>query len=111
MDLTLAGYVLDPGGSFDLSTLSVKYGQLDPLAETGATKDDLSLMANRILQLGPKLEAQLNQADLSSLYLDLELPLAFVLAKMEVKGLLCSPTTLKALSDEMEVAWKGYLPL
>lgn len=104
IDTTLAGYVLDPNGSLDLSALSVRYGGLSPLMELEDNPECLALKAKRVLELAPKLKERLIQDDLMTLYQEIELPLAKVLAKMETRGIFCNPTTLKQLSDEMKKA-------
>lgn len=104
LDTTLAGYVLDPTGSFDISALSVHYGGLLPLVELEDNPENMALKAKRVFELAPKLKERLIQDDLMTLYQEVELPLAKVLAKMETRGILCNPIKLKQLSDEMKEA-------
>lgn len=101
-DLSLAGYVLDPTGSYDVDTLSKKYTNLpafDSQAES-LTRNARQLL--RTLELVPVLEKLIDQDELSELYYKIELPLAKVLAKMEHRGILLDTERLNMMSKDME---------
>ena len=101
-DVSLAAYVLDPSGKGDLSTLSVRYGNLPPLMEVGSEPDQAVEKAMRVLALGDILEKEIEAQEMLHLYHDVELPLAKVLAQMELIGIHCNPEKLERISAEME---------
>ena len=101
-DLALAAYVLDPSAKGDLSVLSVRYGNLQPLSEVGPQPAQAAAKALRVLALGEVLEKEINALGMLHLYHDVELPLAKVLAKMELAGIRCNPEKLQRISAEME---------
>lgn len=101
-DLALAAYVLDPSAKGDLSVLSVRYGNLPPLSEVGPQPAQAAAKALRVLALGEVLEKEINALGMLHLYHDVELPLAKVLAKMELAGIRCNPEKLQRISAEME---------
>ena len=86
-DVSIAGYILDPVGSHDLSILSVRYLNLPPLSEVGPVPQQAAEKAQRVLLLGERLNAEIEAEGMAHLYQDVELPLAKVLAKMELTGI------------------------
>jgi DNA polymerase-1 len=52
--------------------------------------------------LAAKLDPEIEAENMGHLYHDVELPLAKVLAKMELTGIICNPDKLKTISAEME---------
>ena len=58
--------------------------------------------AQRVLLLGERLNAEIEAEGMAHLYQDVELPLAKVLAKMELTGIRCNPDKLKQISQELE---------
>lgn len=103
-DVQIASYVLDPSSSHDLSSLSVRYAKLAPLAETGSPAHQAVARAKRILQLMPHLHQLLAAEGMLKLYQDVEMPLAKILTKMELRGIKCNPEKLQLLSTQMETA-------
>jgi len=101
-DVELAGYVLDPSGDHDLSSLSVRYLNLPPLTGVGSIPQQAGEKAHRVLLLAAKLDPEIEAENMGHLYHDVELPLAKVLAKMELTGIICNPDKLKTISAEME---------
>lgn len=101
-DVSIAGYILDPVGSHDLSILSVRYLNLPPLSEVGPVPQQAAEKAQRVLLLGERLNAEIEAEGMAHLYQDVELPLAKVLAKMELTGIRCNPDKLKQISQELE---------
>lgn len=106
IDVFLAGYLLDPGNSLDLTSLSVRYSSLAPLNETEDEAQNIATIAQRILELSSVLEQELTKSGLIELYRDLELPLSKVLAQMEVNGIICNREKLTVLSQEMQATLK-----
>ncbi len=101
-DISLAAYVLDPSEKADLSALSVRYASLPPLMEVGPETGQAVEKAMRVLVLGELLENQIADQRMIHLYHDVELPLAKVLAQMELTGIRCNPQKLERISAEME---------
>ena len=97
-DTLLAAYLLDPAKvNFSLEELSWEYlgsysnMQLDETAKTDA-----------VFKLKPILEAQLKEKELLELFFKVEMPLAAVLAGMELKGVKIDTGVLKELSVKMQ---------
>lgn len=65
--------------------------------------EHLARKARAIHRLQPLLEEELKENGLDSLYLDLELPLARVLAKMEWQGVQVDRDRLQSLGEELKV--------
>ena len=100
-DLELALYCLNPEGRWDFASLAHHYGQpsvsLDP--------DDLRFQVAflRLLATVTSLiEAELRDNDLWSLYWEIELPLASVLASMEAQGVMVDAAKLQEISADLE---------
>jgi len=74
------------------------------LAETGSPAHQAVARAKRILQLMPHLHQLLAAEGMLKLYQDVEMPLAKILAKMELRGIKCNPEKLQLLSTQMETA-------
>ena len=83
-DIMLAAYVLNPQGNFDISSLAAHY-----LGE-GAVGSDAELA----FRMKPQLEKMLRDDNSYSLFSDIEMPLAAVLADMEEAGFLIDRTGL-----------------
>ena len=100
-DLELALYCLNPEGRWDFPTLAHHYGQPAPalsLDELGYQVAYLRLVA----AVAPLIEAELQKNALWSLYKEIELPLAFVLASMEAQGILVDAEKLQEISADLE---------
>ena len=96
-DTSIAAYLDDPGrSSYALSDLAWHYLGQD------RTPDCHSLM-----QVAAELEQRLQEKELAKLYKEIELPLAPVLAKMELAGVKADEAKLDALSAEMAEKIRG----
>lgn len=116
-DLMLAGYIIDPAArSQTLEDLASRYLGLD--LSTSHPEDagrgqgmldfaaglDLQAAASRavaVRRLRPVMEAQLDQRGQIDLFRTMELPLAPVLARMELAGILVDSTYLEGLGDSL----------
>lgn len=100
-DLELALYCLNPEGRWDFATIAHHFNQkstnLDPksLEYQGA-------LLHLFKAITPLVEKELREHELWSLYADLELPLAFILAQMEKDGIFVNPDKLKEISLDLE---------
>jgi DNA polymerase-1 len=120
-DTLLAGYLLDASRTrYDLEVLAAAAGitgvvgrttwlgsgrtarsGADVTASEAATP--LATEAGAVLALGAVQAQRLTSADLLALYLDLELPLAHVLARIESHGIRLDREHLRRLGDEIGV--------
>ena len=114
LDASLAAYVLSPGrrgssvreiaideiGLPETADLPNEEGtQASLLADHDAERH--SREAAVLIRLAPRLRARLEGDALLDLFLNLEMPLASILAEMERTGVLVDRQALKALSDEI----------
>ena len=114
LDASLAAYVLSPGrrgssvreiaveeiGLPETADLPNEEGtQASLLADHDAERH--SREAAVLIRLAPKLRARLEADGLMDLFLNLEMPLASILAEMERAGVLVDGRALRALSAEM----------
>lgn len=115
-DVLLAAYLLDPTESnLSLSGLSVKYGlpnvKADEdvfgkgakfrLPEMAALSDHLGRKAMAMARMVPVLRDELEKGEMHQLFYELELPLAGVLAEMEMRGITVDAEGLKTLGVEL----------
>lgn len=115
-DVLLAAYLLDPTESnLSLSGLSVKYGlpnvKADEdvfgrgakfrLPELAALSDHLGRKAMAMARMVPVLRDELEKGEMHQLFYELELPLAGVLAEMEMRGITVDAEGLKTLGVEL----------
>lgn len=84
-DTRLARYVLDP--SSDLSPAGAIAHYFSALVNQEEIKEKLSLYNSYIFKLSEKLESDLKEKEMWSLYEQLEIPLMFVLLEMEQNGM------------------------
>lgn len=120
-DSRLAKYLLSTVEDNELSTIASLYGQT-PLAKDievygkGAKKavpeDDLLFehLATKVqvlVETEPILKEKLAEHDQSNLFFEMELPLANVLAKMEITGIKVDRQTLRDMELENEVTLKS----
>lgn len=101
LDLELALYCLNPETRWDFADLAAHL-QLPALS---FSKTDPKFMASslRLIQkAAPLIKEELRDQDLYSLYKDVELPLAAVLAAMEHRGILVDPKRLQEISADLE---------
>jgi DNA polymerase-1 len=113
-DIALAGYLLHPfSGAPGLSRLAMTYLQRN-INQGQAASGELELRFPEDIQkeycpkiqavydLGLFLEKKLEAEGLASLYWDIEMPLAFILAEMEFTGIKVDIPYLRNLKTEME---------
>ena len=99
-DTMIAGYLLNPSkSSYDLNDVAWDY-----LGKQGAGREISNQEAvDLIVELRPKLEAELRDKQLLSLFNDIEMPLVEVLAEMELCGVKLDLEVLKDLSGDVEI--------
>jgi DNA polymerase-1 len=118
-DLQLAAYLLNPAkNSYELAELSWEYlhQQVPTLNDVAGGKGKTYPMAlvpvdkmagcegqraDAIFALVPVIEEQLKKIDAIDLYRKVEMPLLYVLADMEKKGVLVDTSLLKQMSTEL----------
>lgn len=118
-DLQLAAYLLNPAkNSYELAELSWEYlhQQVPTLNDVAGGKGKTYPMAlvpvdrmagcegqraDAIFALAPVIEEQLKKIDAIDLYRKVEMPLLYVLADMEKKGVLVDTSLLKQMSTEL----------
>jgi DNA polymerase-1 len=106
VDVALASYVLDPSRrdhSID-ALVRDRLGRELPPAEGGDPDARAAAVAASLLQLGPVLHDELPGAGATSLYRDVEMPLARVLAVVEARGILVDRTVLERVGAEFRAA-------
>ncbi|MEE8573857.1 MAG: DNA polymerase I, partial [Thermodesulfobacteriota bacterium] len=111
MDTSLASYLLDPSGSkHDIESVAFTHlGRVPTVAtKKGKTEqieiDSASFASERallVLDAAPVLTNNLAEEGLGALLVDMELPLAMVLAEMELCGIKLNSTILEELSVVM----------
>ncbi len=98
-DVSLAAYLLDPAaGERSLDELMTAYGV--PLSLTNDERDLLAWAAN-LPSLAEILRHQLDAQAMLPLYMEMELPLTFVLADMELEGICVDAHSLQEMSKEL----------
>ena len=100
-DLQLAAYLNDSSGRQDVRALAAAFDLGSVSGEPGS-KEYLAASALLLGELHNRLESSLKAADLWSLYRDLELPLAYLLAAMEHTGILVDRGKLERLGEELD---------
>lgn len=105
-DVMLAGYLLNPSkSSYLLSDLVWDYLQAHIAEEGLSNAERVSLIA----RLRSCLEKELHNKSLDKLFFDLEMPLARVLADMELEGIKVDLKVLKDLSKDIEKRLVGLI--
>ena len=100
-DSMLAGYLLNPSASsYDVARLSQEYGAVMPKIDG----DCYEFLSSAVLHSAvcDALYAALEKTGELKLFNEIELPLAFVLAQMELNGFLIDKTGIKQYGDELE---------
>ncbi len=97
-DTMLASYLLNPA-SANRELADVALEHLDAVLPGGA--DELPARAQCIFQLVPLLDKSMRLYEQDRLYYDVELPLAEVLAVMEITGVAVDQAGLKSMSEEL----------
>ncbi|GGH86775.1 DNA polymerase-1 [Pullulanibacillus pueri] len=115
-DINLASYLIDPSESnHDLAAIAKRrkihyvysdeafYGKgaKQHIPEEEKLADHLVRKAHAMLELEPLLSEELQTNHQSSLFFELEMPLAKVLAEMEIKGVAINEQTLKDMGIEL----------
>ncbi len=98
-DTMVAGYLINPSlAGYGLADLAWEY------LGKAVSSDSLSNVAaaDIIRQLKPKLEKELENKALASLFADIEMPLVEVLSQMELTGIKIEVKILKDLSRDLE---------
>jgi DNA polymerase-1 len=116
-DVLLAAYLLSPTESnYSLNGLAQKYelphissddevfgkGAKFHIPELAVVSEHLSRKALAIHRLSPMLKKELKNTEMDSLFDELELPLAVVLAAMEIKGISVDVEGLKQYGKELD---------
>ncbi|MDI3328574.1 MAG: DNA polymerase I [Alicyclobacillaceae bacterium] len=107
-DVLLAAYLANPSdGHPELSAVIKQHLgiELPPVAGRGAPGGEerarlCAMYAAAMVKVRPRLERALAEAGLCSLYLDLELPLSLVLARMERSGVRVDAARLRSIGEE-----------
>ena len=98
-DIILAAYLLDPtAGSYDIGAIALQYGITIPAPASAADN------AKIIPLLAQALRDKLAEQEMTKLYLDMELPLAAVLADMEREGVRVEGDKLADMSQTLAKA-------
>ncbi|WP_058303407.1 DNA polymerase I [Gorillibacterium timonense] len=116
-DVVLAAYLLDPTEStLTLHAMVNKYGLPGiaddtevygkgakfKLPEAEILSSHLKRKAAAIAKIAAVQKKELDEKEMSGLFFDLELPLAGVLADMELQGMKIAPEVLNAIGDELK---------
>ncbi len=97
-DVMLAGYLLDPAKlSYTVESLAWEYLKFSP-----SVQPRLALEVKCLAQLYPILSKQLEDKELFKLFTEIEMPLAYVLFRMETAGVKLDMGLLKNLAKEIE---------
>ena len=99
-DTMLAAYLLNPTGqNQDLADLSAKY--LEKNLVPGSAVNDACSRADVVMSLQKKLADKLAENGMDELYYEVELPLARILADMEITGVKVDRGRLEVMSGEL----------
>jgi DNA polymerase-1 len=101
-DLALAAYLLDPAANdYQAHVLAEVYLEKPRPIEKSCTPGEMAALGLSYLALlKEKIFARLAEENLTELYSDIELPLSFVLARMEAAGIRADKGTLQSLNME-----------
>lgn len=92
-DIGIAAYLIEPGrSSYSLKAVAERY----LAANNGGNAADLQALL-------PLIEQKLRDYELYKLYTEMELPLAYLLAKMELAGIKPDVKLLESITKEMAV--------
>jgi len=105
-DTMIAAYLLNPSRpGYDLESIAMDF--LDPSLLASPVNPEKKL--NLIRMLMPELENKLKEKELFKLFTDIEMPLADVLAQMELYGVKLDLKLLTSLSKELEKRLKSLM--
>lgn len=101
-DCMLAHYLIEPEASHDLVIICGQYLQYELLpVKHPSVRELLSERVDQVLQLQPKLEAELKERGHDKLMRDIEMPLVSVLAAMEYEGVKVNVKVLSKMSEDL----------
>lgn len=104
-DVAIAGYVLSPHSpKFELEQLVSQYLESDSGIIDLKVSDDAETLTNRaeaIRKLSAVLQDRLEKEDLLSVFREIEMPLSFVLLKMERQGIALDQSVLERMNEEL----------
>ncbi|MBI5587695.1 MAG: DNA polymerase I [Deltaproteobacteria bacterium] len=108
LDTSLASYLLDPSRSdHSIATLAYEFLGAHYEETKSGEPEDLKMSCCKkaclIHEIALLLDKKLEEAALKKLYLEMELPLAEVLASMELAGIRVESAKLRDLSKEIEI--------
>lgn len=113
-DVKIAHYVLHPDMSHELGRIALQYlnytlsetkkenRQLNLFFQEEEENQDFAEKADVLFQLREKLSEALEQTGLIKLFLEIEMPLVFVLADMEYEGVSIDTGELQRISEELK---------
>ena len=116
-DVSLAHYLLQPEMRHSVEVLAAQYLHYTTLPEpvftakkgskkAVSTREEIAAwaceQATLVLLLAPRLHAEVEKEGMTSLYEDVELPLAWVLAEMEIAGVRIDVKALNEAAEELE---------
>ena len=104
-DLMLSAYILKPSDSnYSIDHLCLEYGVAKPEYKNPLGGEDENVaFAAVLMPLFEKTNALIEEANQSKLLTDIELPLARVLAKMEVEGFSCDKKGIEEFGKQLAV--------
>ena len=105
-DTMVAAHLINPAKS-EYGLVDVAWDYLGRIS--GSQGVDNKNAVNLIRQLRPKLEKELSDKSLLSLFTDIEMPLAGVLARMELNGIKLDLALLSRLSRDIEKRLAGLI--
>lgn len=104
-DCLLAGYLLSPSqGNYGIDALAWNY-----LKTSVSAKEDFAVSVDIIFRLYPLLRDELKDKSLIKLFEDIEIPLAYVLFRMETEGVAIDEKLLGKLSKELDKKLEGLV--
>ena len=104
VDVMLAHYLIEPEASHSLQVLCSQYLDYELLADPDSKgKNQVCERVDKILQLKPPVEKDLEARTHTKLMQDIEMPLATVLASMEFEGVKVDVSALNRMSEELKV--------
>lgn len=117
-DTYLAAYLLNPSeANYSLHSLAATYAQLNITSDEqiygkgakrklpedeGLLQQHIAAKAEAIFRLKETLETELKRNDLQGLYEELELPLSYILGKMEARGIKVDRQKLLEMGEELK---------
>lgn len=105
-DIELMAYLLDPtAGSYEPHKLAVEYMRQQDIVEKEYSEEEIATLNVRLIPgLYESLLNKLKENQLFDLYENLELPLSFVLADMEIEGITVDKEVLRNIDIELSAA-------